>query len=76
MGRRLFPPPIAKHDECLGFQIDQGWWFKDGQFVIEVQKNGRPHGDVLVATVVNPKMDTGEEAMDSLRDDTKMRGNL
>jgi hypothetical protein len=76
MGRRLFPPPIAKHDERLGFRIDQGWWFKDGRFVIEVQKNSRPHGDALAATVVNPKMDTGEDAVGRLRDDAKMKGNL
>jgi hypothetical protein len=76
MGRRVFPPMVKKYDERLGYRIDQGSYFKDGRFVLITQQNGKPHGPTLAATVVDPKLDEGEDVVDRLVMDAKKRGNL
>src|SRR6202035_505163 len=76
MGHRLFPPRTPKHDHRLGFRIDQGWFNKDGTFSVVVQENGRPHGDVLAATVVSPQVDVGEDVVERLRKDAEARGYM
>jgi hypothetical protein len=76
MGHWLFPPHTSKHDERLGFQIDQGYFNKDGTFDIVMQENGRPHGDVLAKAVVDPQVDVGEEVVERLCRDMAARGNM
>jgi hypothetical protein len=75
-GSRLFPPRIAKHDQHLGHRVDQGHYFKNGTFYIFVQKNGKPHGKVLAATLVNPKMDSGEDVVNRLEENARKGGCL
>jgi hypothetical protein len=75
-GRRLYPPRIPKHDERLGYRIDQGKYFSDGTFGVVAQKNGKPHGPTLAVTSVNPRVDTGEAIVDRLIEDAKKRGHL
>jgi hypothetical protein len=75
MGRRVFPPRTSKNDERFGFRIDQGRFNEDGTFGIVVQKNGKPHGEVLAATVVDPRVDVGEDVVERLRRDAEARGN-
>jgi hypothetical protein len=76
LGSRILPPRVAKHDDRLGFRIDQGNWNKDDTYNIVVQENGRPHGKVLAATVVHPKVDIGQRIVDRLLADAKLRGYL
>jgi hypothetical protein len=71
MGRQMFPPQIAKHDDRLGYRIDQGTYFKDGTFGIVVQKNGQPHSEALAKTIVDPRVDKGEDIMDRLQRDAE-----
>jgi hypothetical protein len=76
MGSRLFPPRIAKHDQRLGHRVDQGHYFKNGTFNVNVQKNGVPHGNVLAATLVNPRVDSGEDVVNRLEEDARKKGYL
>jgi hypothetical protein len=76
MGHRIFPPRLAKHDERLGYRVDQGVWKKDGTFAIVIQRNGQPHGDTIAATIVDPGVDKGDDVVDRLRKDAEDRGNL
>jgi hypothetical protein len=75
-GGRLFPSRLAKHDIRLGHRVDQGEFLKNGTYMVNVQRNGRPHGDVLAATLMNPKKDAGEEVVKRLIADAKLRGYL
>lgn len=75
-GSRLFPPRFAKYDIRLGNRVDQGEFLKNGTYMVNVQKNGRPHGAVLAATLVNPEKDTGKDVVKRLIADAKRRGYL
>jgi hypothetical protein len=75
-GRRLFPPQLAKHDIHLGHRVDQGEFLKNGTYMVVVQRNGKPHGDTLAATRVNPKKDSGKGVVKRLMADAKKRGYL
>jgi len=75
-GRRIFPPRLTKHDERLGYRIDQGAYIKDGTFGIVVQQNGRPHGKAVAKTIVDPRADKGEDVVDRLKKDAESRGFL
>jgi hypothetical protein len=44
--------------------------------MVNVQRNGRPHGDVLAATLVNPENDAGNDVVKRLIEDAKRRGYL
>lgn len=76
MGGRIFPPRLMKHDERLGYRIDQGAYFKNGTFGVVVQQNGRPHGKALAKTIVDPRVDKGEDVVDRLQQDAESRGFL
>jgi len=76
MGSRVFPPRFKKNDEKFGYRIEQGYFFKDGRFVLVTQENGRAHGPTLAATVVDPKADQGEDVVDRLVMDAKEQGYL
>jgi hypothetical protein len=76
MGHRIFPPKFYKHDERLGYRIDQGAYFKDGTFGVVVQKNGELHGKAQAKTIVDPKVDTGGDVVNRLQKDAKSRGVL
>jgi hypothetical protein len=76
MGRRIFPPQTAKNDQRLGHRVDQGHYFKNGTFNVNVQQNGKPHGNVLAATTVNPKVDSGGDVVNRLEEDARKKGHL
>jgi hypothetical protein len=76
MGRRMFPSCTDKHDMWLGYQIDQGCFNGDRTYSVVMQRNGRPHGEVLVATVVDLHVDRGENIVKRLEKDAEAKGNL
>jgi hypothetical protein len=74
MGRRLFPPATQKNDKKYGYRADQGEFYADGRFGVAIQKNGRPHGNCLASTIVDPKVDRGADVIGRLIIDAKRRG--
>ena len=72
----MFPPRVKKHDERLGYRVDQGVYFKNGTFGVVVQKNGRPHGKAIAKTIVDPSVDKIEDVVERLQKDAESRGYL
>jgi hypothetical protein len=72
----MFPPKLAKHDERLGYRIDQGAYFENGTFGVVIQENGLPHGQAVAKAIVDPKVDEGEDVVNRLQEDAKSRGFL
>jgi hypothetical protein len=72
----MFLPKVAKHDERLGYHVNQGAYFGNGRFGVVVQENGRPHGKAIAKTIVDPSVDKGEDVVDRLQRDVESRRNL
>jgi hypothetical protein len=75
-GSRLFPPRYARTDQKFGYRIDQGAYNGDGTYRIVIQENGRPHGENLAATLVDPSVDSGEDVIMRLYENAKEKGKI
>ena len=74
MGHQIIPLCTAIHDVKWGFRINQGWYHRDSTYNIVVQKNRKPHSEILAMITVNPKVDTGDGVIDRLAEDAKKKG--
>lgn len=68
-GGRLAPARSAKEDAKFKCRADQGEFRDDGTYNVVVQENGDPHGAPIAKTLVDPKVDTGEDVLKRLEDD-------